>query len=146
MAVPKEKHAGGRPPMYKTPKEMQEAIDEYFTYCDNRIKQVHSKEGESYGIANPEPYTMSGLAYSLGMDRRSLLDYRKKDSFLPLIKKARSKVELDVERRMSDKDTFTPGLIFNAKNNFDWKDKTETDLKHSGDVKFINAVPRPTND
>lgn len=117
----------GRPLKYKTVEELQAAIDEYFLFCDNRIKQVHSKEGESYAIANPEPYTMSGLALVMGIDRRSLLNYGKRDEFFPTIKEAKSRVEADVEKRMSDKETFTPGLIFNAKNNFDWKDKTEVD-------------------
>jgi hypothetical protein len=132
----------GRPPIFKTPEEMGIKIEEYFDYCDNRIKQVHSKEGESYAISNPEPYTMSGLAYALGMDRKTLMNYKKKDGFFPTIKRARDRVESDVEKRMSDKETFTPGLIFNAKNNFDWKDKTEID--HSGEavpilVRFIGA-------
>ena len=117
----------GRPLKYKTVEELESAIEEYFNYCDNRIKQVHSKEGESYAIADPEPYAMSGLAYALGIDRKTLLNYSYKDDYSPLLKRARSRVEADVERRMLHKDTFTPGLIFNAKNNFDWKDKTETD-------------------
>tara|TARA_R110000782_G_scaffold171639_1_gene263370 strand:- start:459 stop:914 length:456 start_codon:yes stop_codon:yes gene_type:complete len=119
----------GRPLLYESSEDMQIIIDEYFDYCDNRLKQVHSKEGESYGISNPEPYTMSGLAYALGMDRRTLIDYKNRDEFILTIQRARNKVEADVERRMSDRDTFTPGLIFNAKNNFDWKDKSEQDVK-----------------
>ena len=81
---------------------------------------------------DPEPYTMSGLAIRLGMDRQSLLNYSKKEKFFGTIKKARARVEADVEKRMSSKDTFTPGLIFNAKNNFGWKDKTETDITSGG--------------
>lgn len=133
MATPKYDN-NGRPPKYKTPEDMQKAIDEYFDRCDNRIKEIHTKEGESYGISDPEPYAMAGLAYALGMDRRSLLDYKHKDGFLPLLTKARNKVEADVERRMLHRDTFTPGLIFNAKNNFDWKDKTETDITSKGEA------------
>jgi hypothetical protein len=34
---------------------------------------------------------------------------------------------MDIDRRLNDKREFTPGLIFNLKNNFDWKDKTEVD-------------------
>lgn len=140
MASPKDK--GGRPLLFKSPKELQKAIDEYFDICDARIKQIHSKEGESYAIANPEPYTMSGLAYALGIDRKTLINYAHKDGFSALLKNARSRVEADVERRMNDKETFTPGLIFNAKNNFDWKDKSEIDTNHSGEVSFVNDVPR----
>ena len=86
-------------------------------------------ESSEDGISNPEPYTMSGLAYALEMDRKSLLNYKRKDEFFHTVQRARNKVEADVERRMSDRDTFTPGLIFNAKNNFDWKDKSEQDVK-----------------
>ena len=89
---------------------------------------------------------MSGLAVSLGIDRRTLLNYSNKEEFFPTIKAARDKVEADVEERMNDEQTFTPGLIFNAKNNFGWKDGTEQDITHSGDVSFINDVPRPKKD
>lgn len=120
-------HPGGRPVKFKTVEEMQKKIDEYFDHCDNRIKQIHSKDGgESFAISNPEPYTMAGLAYSLGLSRQSLIDYKNKDEFFDAIKDARAKVEFDVERRMNDKETFTPGLIFNAKNNFAWKEQIET--------------------
>lgn len=119
-----------RPPKYKTVEELQAVVEEYFAHCDNRIKEVHKPDGETYGYSNPEPYTMSGLAYYLGMSRQALIDYKNKDAFLDTIKKARARVEFDVERRMNDKDTFTPGLIFNAKNNFGWKDKTETELSN----------------
>jgi len=33
---------------------------------------------------------------------------------------------------MNDKQTFTPGLIFNAKNNFGWVDQTK--VEHSGEI------------
>jgi hypothetical protein len=121
----------GRPLMYKTNEELSKSIDEYFDYCDNRIKQVHSKEGETYAVSNPEPYTMSGLAYALGMERTSLIAYKTREEFSHTIKRARARVEADVERRMNDKETFTPGLIFNLKNNFGgWKDKTESETTH----------------
>jgi hypothetical protein len=122
------KHAGGRPPLYKNVEDMQEIIDEYFKWCDNRAVKIwdDTKKSEIM-ISSPAPYTMSGLARRLGMNRRTLVDYAKKDEFLLTIKEARNKVEEDVESRMNEKHTFTPGLIFNAKNNFDWKDKSEVD-------------------
>lgn len=33
--------------------------------------------------------------------------------------------------------------IFNLKNNYGWRDKTEVDSTIKGDVTFINDVPRP---
>lgn len=135
------KHPGGRPLKYKTVEELQKAIDEYFDYCDNKTKEVHSEKLGDMIVPNPEPYAMAGLAYKLGLSRQSLINYKRKGKFLYTIKKARRRIEADVERRMLDKDTFTPGLIFNAKNNFaGWKDKSETDLTSKGKAIQSNSI------
>lgn len=121
----------GKPLMYKTVKEMEEKIEGYFDLCDNRIQTIYSAKSDGViEVMNPEPYTMSGLAYYLGMSRQTLIDYTKRDKYLDTIKDARRRVEFDLERRMNDKQSFTPGLIFNAKNNFGWKDKSEVDNTH----------------
>ena len=125
-----KKHAGGRPPLFKTVKEIEIKIEDYFNYCDNRIKTIYSdKTGDDIQISDPEPYTMSGLAYYLGMDRQTLLNYNNKEQFFDTIKKAKSRVEMNLDARMNDKSTFTPGQIFNAKNNFGWKDQSEHDIR-----------------
>jgi hypothetical protein len=99
--------------------------------------------GDNISISDPAPYTMSGLAYALDIDRKTLLNYSKNEQFFPTVKRARERVERDVEERMNDKSKFTPGLIFNAKNNFGWVDKSEVDQNIKGDVTFLNDVPRP---
>ena len=120
----------GRPLLFKTAKEMQKKIDEYFDFCDNRIQQVYSAKSDGViEIVNPAPYTMSGLALSLDMDRKSLLNYSKKEQFFPTIKRAKQKVHSDVETRLMEKNAV--GAIFNLKNNFGWKDKTEMELSGS---------------
>lgn len=104
----------GRPKKYTEVELLQKKIDEYFKNCDD----------------NNKPYTMSGLALSLDMDRKTLLNYSKDEDFFPTIKKARNKVETYAEERL-----FYPnatGVIFNLKNNFDWQDKQE--LEHSGNI------------
>lgn len=129
------KHAGGRPLLYKTPEEMQKIIDEYFDWCDNRaIKIWDDKTQKELMIGSPAPYTMSGLARRLGMDRRTLLDYKKRDKFLPTIKAARERIHEDVETRLMEKQA--TGAIFNLKNNFDWKDKSEVD----NNIKFPKPI------
>ena len=120
----------GRPLAFKTPEELETKIAEYFAFCDNRIQQVYSPKSEGViEVINPAPYTMSGLALSLGLDRRTLLDYSNRDEFLPTIKAAREKVHADVETRLMEKNA--TGAIFNLKNNFGWVDKTETDQTHN---------------
>lgn len=122
----------GRPPKYATPELMQEAIDDYFAECDNRTKVFYDKEGSGIEGTIPEPYTMSGLAYALDMDRRTLVDYAHNESFFPLVKAARNRVQRDVERRLMETSNQS-GAIFNLKNNFGWHDKTETDITTGGD-------------
>lgn len=138
-----DKNPVGRPLKYKTAKELQSAIDEYFDFCDNRIKEIHTKEGEAVAINHPAPYTMSGLANRLGIDRDTLINYSHKDNFSALVKAARNRVHEDVERRLMETSNQS-GAIFNLKNNFGWKDKTESDITSGGNsispilVKFID--------
>ena len=76
------KHAGGRPPKFKTPEELEAKADEYFRWCDaNPIRiykrkdaganqtakngsGVKSQEGEAF--AN-RPYTLDGLGLWVGI-------------------------------------------------------------------------------
>lgn len=141
------KHAGGRPLAFKTVEALQKAIDEYFDHCDNRlVKGYDNKTNEEFAYISPEPYTMSGLAYAIGIDRRTLIDYSERPEFLPTVKRARDRVESDIERRMSDKATFTPGLIFNAKNNFGWRDETHQDITSAGKpIPILGAQDVHTN-
>ncbi len=104
----------GRPKKYTEVDIMQQKIDSYFKACDEKHM----------------PYTMSGLALALDMDRKSLLNYSKDDKFFLTIKKARNRVEKFAEERL-----FFPnatGVIFNLKNNFGWEDKQE--FSHSGNI------------
>ena len=105
----------GRPRLYKTPEEMQKLIDLYFQDCE--AKEI--------------PLTMSGLAYSLGMDRKTLLNYSHRDEFLPTLKRARERIELEYEQRLIKSGTPTVGLIFALKNNAGWQDKRELDANVS---------------
>lgn len=140
-------HPGGRPPLYTSAEEMQKIIDEYFEWCDNRAVKIwdDTKKSEIM-ISSPAPYTMSGLARRLGMSRQSLINYSEKTKFLDAIKAARDRVEEDVESRMNEKHTFTPGLIFNAKNNFGWKDKSEQEITGAEGGALTVKLISPRND
>lgn len=101
----------GRPKLYEDVEPMEKDIEKYFKECDKKDK----------------PYTVSGLAYALDMDRRSLLNYSKDEKFFPTIKRAKQKIEQQLEEKGlmgTSNATFT---IFNLKNNFDWKDKVENE-------------------
>lgn len=118
----------GRPPKFKTAEEMEEAIDAYFSECDEKSK----------------PYTITGLAIACGFEsRQSIFDYSKKPEFSYTLKKAKMKVEEFLEQRLLE--NAPTGTIFNLKNNFGWKDKTEQDQNVSGGLK-IEVVRFSDND
>lgn len=102
----------GQPQYYKTPEEMQIAIDKYFDSCS-----------QSEGEIKP---TVTGLALALGFaSRQSLIDYEEKGEFFYTVKIAKLRVENYIEQRLYEANA--TGSIFNLKNNFAWKDKTEVD-------------------
>jgi len=140
MATPKR--PVGQPPKFNSCQEMQEKIDAYFAKCDSRISTRFDKDGEPINTLNPEPYTMSGLAYALDMERQTLLNYSNKEEYFDTIKKARMKVQIDVERRLMETANQT-GAIFNLKNNFGWVDKQESELSGPGGAPLTISVGFP---
>ena len=107
----KEHQGAGRPPKFKTKEEMQEKIDKYFGECKKEKR----------------PITFTGLAYSIGLSRQGLLEYKAKDEFSDTVKKAREYVEMTLEERLIGTSGIATGIIFNLKNNYNWKDKQEVD-------------------
>jgi hypothetical protein len=105
----------GRPPIFETPEQMQEAIDAYHADCIQR--QV--------------PLTMSGLAIALGMSRQALIQYEGRDGFSDTVKQARAKVERQLEEGLLTRERQVAGHIFNLKNNFGWKDVQEVEHTHT---------------
>ena len=103
------KNQRGRPLSFKTPEELENAVNQYFTECEVKEK----------------PKTMSGLALALGIDRKTLVNYSNKDEYFHTIKRARQIVEQQNEEMLVSGKGNATGIIFNMKNNFGWVDKTE---------------------
>ena len=104
----------GQPRKFKSAKELQEKIDQYFVACDETKK----------------PYTITGLALALDTNRQTLINYQSVEGFeeyVDTIKKAKLRVETYAENRLYSGQQVA-GVIFSLKNNFGWKDKTETEL------------------
>jgi len=118
----------GRPPKYKTPEEMQKVIDMYFE-TDAYI---------SMGDVKMYSPTISGLAFALGMTTEAFRHYEDKPDFLSTVKRAKQRVEIALEQRLYG--NAVTGSIFNLKNNFGWKDKTETE--HSGALEVTSIERR----
>ena len=110
----------GRPLAFETVKELEEKIEEFFTSEDAYI--INIKDDVEDKIYAP---TMSGLALHLGVDRKTITNYSNKEEYFPTIRKARARIESHLEKKLYGNNV--TGLIFNLKNNFDWKDKTEVE-------------------
>ena len=91
---------------YKTPEEMQKAIDKYFEehgdrpLLDDEGDPLLDKSGNVIMMTNPP--TVSGLALHLGfLDRQSIYDYAKRnDGFSCTVKKAIMKIEAYAEAHL----------------------------------------------
>ncbi len=108
----------GQPLKYKTVESLQEAVDNYF--------KVDAFMPTASGETEYLP-TMAGLALSLDVDRRTIVNYSNNEDYFPTIRKARAKIESFIETRLYGNNV--TGCIFNLKNNFDWKDKQEIETK-----------------
>ena len=133
-----EKDVGGRPRKFKTVEQMEKAIAAYFDECDVRTVEMVTKQGEVVTVTKPMPYSMSGLAETIGISRQRLLDYNARtdeygQGFRTTITHARARVERNLEERMYDGVGSPRGHEFGLKNNFKWRDKHE--LEHSGAIK-----------
>ena len=129
----------GQPFKFQSVEELQASIDEYFDYCDNRIKRVYSKKLDApIEMIDPAPYTILGLCRALGTNRQTLLNYEKSEGyeqFFDTVKAAKLRVGEDVETRSLESNAAGP--IFNLKNNFGHKDSQEHDHNIKGELKIV---------
>ncbi len=157
-----DKNVGGRPLKFKSVKELQTKIDRYFEECDPHWEDITSWNTELVKgqpvvdedgrvrqhevtkrvLTKQIPYTITGLALALDTSRETLLDYEEKDKFSDTIKKAKARCHSYAERQLFGGNPTGP--IFNLKNNYAWRDKTETDITTKGKpvkslVEFVGA-------
>lgn len=117
----------GRPLTFESAEQLEEAIERYFA------EDAYIGEGEDRTYAP----TMAGLALSCGVDRKTITNYSNKDEFFPTIKKARARIEAHLETRLYG--SAVTGVIFNLKNNFDWKDKQDVTQDITSGGKPLNT-------
>jgi hypothetical protein len=131
-----DKHPGGRPLKFKTAAELDLAIQTYFDECDPHIvKHMEASGFNERGqtmwatreiMTEQRPYTMSGLARAIALDRKSLLNYKKRDEFFPSIQAAIDRCQEYAESQLFG--PYANGAKFNLINNYrgeyqPWADK-----------------------
>lgn len=125
-------------------------VTEWVQARDSKGSLLKDKAGLNYLVkvthkvmTDRIPYTITGLAVALDTSRETLRDYEKgkydngeliegyDPAFSDTIKKAKARCESFAEQML-----FGPspaGTIFNLKNNYGWKDRTEQDLTTGGE-------------
>lgn len=119
---------GGRPLKYNTVDEIQVLIDGYFESCFAEVP-LRTKDGDVIGFERQQvrPYTITGLCMALDTTRETLLDYANKDMFSDAIARAKLKIHNYAEEQLFSAKN-PAGVMFNLKNNYGWKDKTEQEI------------------
>lgn len=149
------KNKGGRPLKFKTEEELATKIEAYFKSCwEQKIdmwgnpvfkKDKDGKKTEDPVMVQKKPYTIGGLAVFLDCDQDLIEDYNKKGRFSRTIKRAKQIIYAYKQEFLYSGHNPT-GAIFDLKNNYGWKDKTEVDSKHSGNLTVIEKIFPPLNE
>ena len=120
-----------RPLMYKSVKQMQKAIDQYFEDCqgkpllDAEGNVLTDKRGNPIMIGARAP-TVTGLALALGFtSRQALLNYQAKKEFVDAITRAKTRCEEYAESRLYTRDG-ARGAEFSLRYNFGWEQRENT--------------------
>lgn len=105
----------GKPLTFKTPEELQVAIEDYFQKCDS--------EGR--------PLSVTGLVEHIGLgSRKVLIDYENRPDYRHTVKRAKLIIEDYYEQQLLKSEN-PIGVIFNLKNNFGWQDKFSVQHKRN---------------
>lgn len=113
-----------KPLKFKSPEELEKRIQEYYEWAKDNNKHI----------------TMSGLAWYLGTNRQTLLNYENcleddwlksvpddvKVLYVDSIKRAKQRIEMEYEEGLFSKNSAV-GAIFTLKNNYKWVDKQEVE-------------------
>jgi len=120
--------AAGRPPLFNSPDELQNAIDMYFSEGIKKKTVIIGKAPNQTEVIIPIP-TITGLCNYLGFDsRQSFYDYEDRTEFSYTIKRARLFIEQEYEEMLAIGNT--TGAIFALKN-FGWVDRQQVDTNIS---------------
>lgn len=128
----------GRPLKFKTVQELEKKIEEYYKTCWRSKRDmfgniIKDKETGDIVLEQFKPYTITGLAVFLGTTRETLMDYEKNDKYSYTIKAAKEVCHAYAEEALFVGKN-PSGAMFNLKNNFGWKDKTEVDNNVTANV------------
>lgn len=135
----------GRPLKFESVEELDLAIQKYFDECDPHVVHYQAEAGRRENgdtiwetrtrYSDQKPYTMSGLARALDVDRGTILNYGKKQEFFSTVEAARARCAEYAESQLFG--PYANGAKFALTNNYsssdaEWSDKKAIDHTSKG--------------
>lgn len=149
----------GRPTKFSSPEQLEKLIKEYFDSITISIPRTKPNTNPDKDVDDDfkEPIlnnlgeqiidtewasipSILWLCEYLDIVRNTLSDYESKPDYSDTIKKAKTRIEKYNAEQLYRKEQVT-GIIFNLKNNFDWKDKTESEVKMTAQINNLSDLP-----
>lgn len=130
--------------LYTDEEELSRKITEYFINLDGSFhwEKIPSKSNKTELIdqkvwdRDPEPATISGLAFSLGFESlQELEEYKIAGEFAGQVKRACLKIEAEYEKKLYQQ---ASGIVFALKC-MGWKDK-ENDGASSATIQLLQVI------
>lgn len=120
---------------FSSANELTIAVEKYFIDCAAKRKTVLDRRGVAVDVDCPEIPTISGLAVALGVDRRTVVNYAKRDDYGDIIARARARVEAAMEQHLMTRDG-AQGAKFSLSVNYGWTpvDRKEVDVRGAGSL------------
>jgi len=78
---------GGRPNIFKTPEDLENAALAYFTWCNDTpwiktdVIRSGDRAGELLSIPTQRPYTIIAMCHHIGIDVKTFYNYEKNPEF-----------------------------------------------------------------
>lgn len=120
-----------RPQKY-TPELLQKEAEKYFKKCDETIISYDKTTLKTI----TKPKTLSWLCLWLKVSKDYISEKAKDKMFSETIKQIRLEVENNIEEWILQWSYNATSWIFNLKNNFDWRDKSEVDQNNTWEIIF----------
>lgn len=113
-----EKNTRGRPLKFKTPKDLQKSIDDFFDLV---------KSGQ-------EAPSIAALAYHLGTNKQTILNYQEKDGFREIIEDTKLYIEKEFTAKAYKSEIPQSIFIFTGKAHYGYEEKQSIDLTSKYEV------------
>lgn len=125
----------GRPKKYTRPRDLQEAVDQYFDAI-SRTQPIYLEEQEVQNDRGEtmiqrvyfRPPSISGLCLHLGIDKKTWQNYKNRKGFDKVVEGAKAQMEAYLEEQLLTREKSVQGIIFNLQNNYGWKQKQEVEI------------------